>query len=203
MNGSQRGPAKTAHPVLFGCLSHPDGNRLTARDSTVAFLLDREAARCRRRERAINDELLVAHRERHLARGLTYGQGAKPESVDERVREHIAGLGEGPGVQHQRQMSWALRAGERVEIGDVRGGLGQRPWALRCDPTPALAPDPAPNRPQESSRRPRPATASTPDAARRRPRQDCQAPAGRPRWSVPPCGSPSPCRGSFGHRPPP
>ena len=77
---------------------------------------------------AIKDELLVAHRERHLARRSRDGQGAKPEPVDERVRERVAGLGERPGVEHERQMSWALRARKGIEIGDVGGRLGQRPW---------------------------------------------------------------------------
>ena len=122
-------PGEDAHAVPRAALLvvHRERNGLAGRGDAGAFLLHAlPTGGCRRRrEEAVEDEFLRGDGEGDGVGLRSLDQRAKSEAVDQPVGQPIPGLGEGEGVHREHEVPRSFRAGERVDVRDVRDRFGQ------------------------------------------------------------------------------
>ena len=106
---------------------HAEANHLARRRRERAFLPVRTVAGGGIGEHAVERELLLCDRERRrLGRG-SRGERPDAEAVDEAVREERGRGSKRQRVHHEHELPRPLGTRERVDVGDVRDRVGERP----------------------------------------------------------------------------
>ena len=76
----------------------------------------------------VEAHLVVQRPERRARLVVRRFQRTKAEAIDEPLRERLRRLRKRERVHDEREPARTLRTGERIDVGDVRDRIGERPW---------------------------------------------------------------------------